>query len=180
MSAQESLTFLFNAIALGFLAIATIDLSQEIVKLYKQVFIAPQKPTSSHSQPQALPQLPDPWLLPVEETTAPTDRCLQEQPKLILLLAPASSGGEVQLGKACAVQLSTTESVKELLGGINVDTLKLRPARKLAKLLGIAQKIDGKDQNLEFLKKQIKLKLQQERLLLPEVGAELKLELLAS
>lgn len=168
MSAQQSLTFLFDAIAIGFITIATIDLSREIIRLYQQVFVTPTQPTLSYSQPQALLRLPEEWTLPVEETTAPTDRCLQEQPKLVLLLAPASSGGEAQLGKACAVQPSTTESVKELLGSINVDTLKLRPARKLAKLLGIAQKVNGRDQKLDWLRAQIQAKFQQGTLLQPK------------
>ena len=34
-------------------------------------------------------------------------------------------------------------------------------ARKIAKVLGIAQKVNGKDQKLGFLVSQIKLKLQQ-------------------
>lgn len=177
MSAQQSLTFLFDAIALGFIAIATIDLSQEIIKLYQQVFVTPQQPPLTNSQPQALLQLPDPWLLPLEETTAPVKRCLQEQPKPILLLAPAQAVEEVRLSRACAVQPSTTELVKELLEGINVDTLKLRPARKLAKLLGIAQKVNGRDQTLAFLRSQIKLKFQQS--LQPEVAFDLREKLIA-
>lgn len=170
MSAQQSLTFLFDAIALSFLTIATIDLSREIIALYKQVFVTQQQPPSSHSQPQALPQLPDPWLLPIVDAATPSDRCLQQQPKPVLLLAPARTVDNVELSANRAIS-------KELLRDINVDTLKLREARKLAKVLGVAQKVNGRDQKLAFLRSQIKLKLQQS--LQPEIACDLREKLIA-
>lgn len=181
MSAQQLLTFLFDAIALSFTTIAAIDLSQKIIKLYRQVFIAPQQPTSTISQAQALPQLPDPWLLSVEDTADPADRCLQQQPKPVLLLAQAKAiapyrsrrVGEAQSLGQCRGKL------EELLVGIDIDKLQMRPARKLAKLLGIPQKINGKDQKLAFLRGQIKSKLQETRSLQPEVIAAVREELIA-
>lgn len=119
MFAQQSLTFLFNAIALSFIAIATIELSQDIIKLYQQVFVAPQQPPSANSHAQVLPQLPDPWLLPIETIAAPADRDIQQQPKPVLLLAPARTVDNVELSANRAIS-------KELLRDINVDTLKLR------------------------------------------------------
>lgn len=181
MSVQQSLTFLFDAIALSFLTIATIDLSREIIALYKQVFVTQQQPPSSHSQPQALPQLPDPWLLPIVDAATPSDRCLQEQPKPVLLLAPALAMGEEQSSRGGKVRSpgQCEEKLEELLVGVDIDKLQLRPARKLAKLLGIAQKINGKGQKLTFLRGQIKLKLQETQSLQPEVIAQLRAELVA-
>lgn len=173
MYAQESLTFLFDTLALGFIFIATIDLSREIITLYKQTFVARQKPTLlTNPQSQQLSQLPDPWLLPTAEAIAPVELA-QVRPKPILLLAPALAVEEVKVSANRATS-------KEVLRDIDVDSLKLREARKLAKSLGIAQKINGKDQNLKFLKNQIELKLQQGRVLNPEITAQLKEELIAS
>lgn len=180
MSAQESLTFLFDAIALSFIAIATIDFSREIIKLYKQVFITPTQPPSNNSQSQVLSQLPDPWLLPVEDTAAPIDRGIPEQPKPVLLLAPALAMGEERsnsVGKAQSPGQQET-TIEELLVGVDLDRLQLRLARKLAKVLGISQKINGRDQKLTFLRGQIKLKLQEMRSLQPEVVSAVK-ELMA-
>lgn len=182
MSAQESLTFLFDAITLSFIAITTIDLSQEIVKLYQQVFITPQQPPSTNSQAQVLSQLPDPWLLSVEEITAPSDRCLQQQPKPVLLLAPAKAISEGRLSSSTIVEQLRDRSISTLEGllAVNLDTIKLRQARKIAKRLKIAQKVNGKDQKLDWLKAQIKAKVQQEQSLKAEVVAVLREELIAS
>ena len=72
-----------------------------------------------------------------------------KQQKHLRLLPPAK-----------AIDVSNPE-FKDLLRGVNLDKLKLRQARKIAKVLGIAQKVNGKDQKLDFLRSQIKLKLQQ-------------------
>lgn len=179
MSAQQSLTFLFDAIALSFIAIATIDFSREIIALYKQVFVTPQHPHSSYSQAQVLAQLPDPWLLPVEEISAPSDRGIQQQPKPVLLLAPALAMGEERSHSTIAEQssarsISTLEGLLPAVNAVNLDTIKLRQARKIAKMLKIAQKVNGKDRKLDWLKAQIKAKLQQERSLQPEVLAAVR------
>lgn len=169
MSAQESLTFLFDAIALSFIAIAVIDLGREIVALYKQVFAVPQI-SSPANQLQPLPQLPDPWLTPVE-AVAPA-QITPARPKPMLLLAPVKVVDDAKLS-------DRQPTAKELLGDIDVDKVKLREARKIAKVLGIAQKVNGRDQNLTFLRGQIKLKLQQERSLSSEVVIVAKSELVA-
>ncbi len=168
MSAQESLTFLFDAIALSFIVIVTIDLSREIIALYKQTFITPQQPILPTSQPQQLSQLPDPWLLPTAEVLA-SAKLTQVQPKPIPLLAQALAVDEVQLSTA-------QSTIEDLLIGVDVNTLKLRQARKIAKALGIAQKVNGRDQKLEFLRNQIKLKLQQAKF---EIVQSVAQELLA-
>lgn len=181
MSAQESLTFLFDAIACGFITIAVIDLSQEIIALYKQVFVAPIQLPLTNSKPQALQQLPDPWLLPQEEALTPSDRSIPEQPKPVLLLAPALAMGEEQLSSVGEVQSPGQQEItlEELLLGVDLDKLQLRPARKIAKVLGIAQKVRGRDQKLGFLRGQIKLKLQEMHSLQPEVVAAVREELIA-
>ena len=50
-------------------------------------------------------------------------------------------------------------TLKELLQGINIDTLQLRPARKICGRLGIQQKVNSKDAPLSWLRAQIKAKL---------------------
>ena len=48
------------------------------------------------------------------------------------------------------------ETIGELLSGVDLDKLQLRPARKIAGKLGIQQKVNGKDQPLSWLRAQIK------------------------
>lgn len=159
MSTQELLTFLFKAIALGFITIASMDFGTRLVVAYKQVSIAsvPPKKQPSIQQlptqlprsgiPQTLPQLPDPWLLlPVAENLQPLqlpsteffkgeDKAkiaskillIHEQQKHLRLLPPAK-----------ALNVSNPE-LEDLLRGVDLDKLKLRQARKIAKVLGIAQ-----------------------------------------
>lgn len=47
-------------------------------------------------------------------------------------------------------------SLEELLSEVDLDHLKLRPARKIASRLGITQKVNSKDQPLSWLRAQIK------------------------
>ena len=57
----------------------------------------------------------------------------------------------------------------DLLQAVDLNRLKLRQARKIAKVLGIAQKVNGRDQKLAFLVSQIKSKLQQAKAEIVEV-----------
>ena len=50
--------------------------------------------------------------------------------------------------------------VVEIASELDIDNLKLRPARKLAAALKIKQKVNGKDQPLPWLRAQIKKALQ--------------------
>ncbi len=70
--------------------------------------------------------------------------------------------------------------LEDLLRGLDLDKLKLRQARKVAKVLEIAQKVNRRDQKLAFLVSQIKAKLQQETLLQPELMKLVNEALLAS
>ncbi len=177
MSAQELLTYLFNAIALGFLTIAAIDFATRSVAVYNQVTVASKSPLTNIQQPliqlplAAIPekqtQLPDPWLLPLtNKRELALIKLVQTKQKPLQLLPPAK---ETSIGVA--------SQLEDLLLIVNIDKLKLREARKIAKVLGIAQKVNGKDQKLDFLRSQIKLKLQQERSL--EVVVAVKAELIA-
>ena len=158
MSNQELLTYLFNAIALGFLFIASMDLCTRILALYREVFVhnnnQAQQPTdltlATHQQ-QELPQIPDPWLLPSLPLNTIVSVNLEQKELVLRLLPPA---------KESAVVIPNPVS-KEMLAAIDLGKLKLREARKIAKVLGIAQKVNGRDQKLDFLKSQIKLRLQQ-------------------
>ncbi len=57
-------------------------------------------------------------------------------------------------------QISPT--LEQLLLGIDLDKLQLRPARKIAGRLNIQQKVNGKDQPLGFLRAQIKKRLSEQ------------------
>ncbi len=163
MSTQELLTFLFNAIALGSIIIALMDFGTRLVTAYKQVSIASislkkqlpirQLPTQLPLtvNPQELPQLPDPWLsLPVEKTLV-SIKLVQKEQKHLRLLPPAK---EIKTG-------DPLELADNLLEEIDLNKMKLRKVRKVAKVLGIAQKAKGRDVTLVLLLSQIKLKLQQ-------------------
>ncbi len=176
MSNQELLTYLFNAIALGFLAIAAIDFGTRAVAAYNHVKVASNSPLpnvqlslaqlSSPATLQKFPQLPDPWLLPlpVGESIASLKLVQKEQKHLRLLPSIKETGIVIE------------PILKDLLLEISIDKLKLRQARKIAKVLGIAQKVNGRDQKLEFLISQIKSKLQQTK---SEIVEAVRQELIA-
>ena len=169
MSTQELLTFLFNAIAISFITIASIDFGTRLVVAYKQVSIALDSPLTNPQQssgqlpltakPEELGQLPDPWLLPLQDKgkIVPSTNLAQREQKHLRLLPP---------GKIINV---SDPDFKELLQAVNLDKLKLRQARKIAKVMGIAQKVNGRDQKLAFLINQIKSKLQQAKAEIVEV-----------
>lgn len=63
------------------------------------------------------------------------------------------------------IQIDTVtqrQSLEEMLNSVELDTLQLRPARKIASQLGIKQKVHGKDQPLSWLRAQIKKRLEEE------------------
>ncbi|PSB25946.1 hypothetical protein [Chlorogloea sp. CCALA 695] len=150
MSTQELLTFLFNAIALGFIIIASMDFGTRLVTAYKQVSSTSNSPSTSTQKPisklplavkqQELGQLPDPWLLPVQDKgeIVPLTNLAQGEQKHLRLLPPAKT-----------INVFNPE-LEDLLRGVDLDKLKLRQARKIAKVLGIAQKVNGRDQKLAF------------------------------
>ncbi len=149
------------AIALGFLIIAAIDFGTRAVAVYNQVKVTSLSPLTNIEKPptqlpltatpKELPQLPDPWLLPlpVEESIVGV-KPLQKEQKHLRLLPSAKE-----------TSIAVAPQLEDLLIEIDLDKLKIRQARKIAKALGIAQKVNGRDQKLAFLVSQIKSKLQQ-------------------
>jgi len=155
MSAQEFLTLLFNASAIAFITIATLDFISGLMPLMPRY----KMPVASR-KPKPLPLLPDPWTLPIDEIASVTvqpQQTAQTQHQPVLLLLPPVNEASLQTLLPTVAELK----LDQLLSHINIDKLQLRPARIIAKALNIAQKINGRDQTLSFLRHQIKVKLQQ-------------------
>lgn len=109
--------------------------------------------------------LPDPWILsPDEVLPLPLSGQRPTSQLKPLLLLP---------------QLTIESNLDELLSAIDIDKLPLRRARQIAKALGIAQKVNKKDQPISWLRAQIKAKLQQPQEL-PTTAILAVRELLAS
>lgn len=163
MNAQDFLTFLFEVIALGFIALMTLDFITELMPSLKMPQASPSQLSifDIELEPELLFTLLDPWTLPVDELAEITEpepfKNAQHQHKPLLLLPQAQ---EV-VAKRSPATASAKSKLDELLVGVDLDKLQLRPARKIAKALGIAQKINGVDRKLDFLRAQIRSKLQQ-------------------
>ncbi len=98
----------------------------------------PQQPSGQlplTAKPEELGQLPDPWLLPLQDKgrIVPLTNLAQGEQKHLRLLPPAKT-----------INVFSPE-LEDLLRGVDLDKLKLRQARKIAKVLGIAQKVNGRD-----------------------------------
>ncbi|MBW4638125.1 MAG: hypothetical protein KME05_07795 [Gloeocapsa sp. UFS-A4-WI-NPMV-4B04] len=112
-----------------------------------------------HLQPENIAiasMLPDPWMLPLDEVAeiATHKRCSASKSKPLLLL-PQSD-----VVTTSSLQLNAEPTLDELFSGIDIDKLQIRLARKIAKELGISQKVNGRDQKLSWLRARIKAKLQ--------------------
>lgn len=156
MNAQDFLTFLFDAIALSFLTIATIDFITGLMPRLKISSISPGQLNLFDHKPKPLPLLPDPWILPLDEVAEIfiPQHCPLDESKPLLLLPQAD------VVAASSVPITAEPTLDELFSGIDIDKLQLRLARKIAKALGISQKVNGRDQKLSWLKAQIQAKLQ--------------------
>ena len=163
MSMQDFLTYLFNAIALSFIAITTLDFIRGLMLRKHDLIISPGQLSLFNIKPEPLPQLPDPWEQPTGEVIVQPSQSPPQLEQKLLLLSPAT----------------TEPNLSELLTSIDIDRLQIRPARKIAKALGIAQKVNGRDQPLSWLRLQIKAKLHQLQEL-PLDAIEAVRELLAS
>lgn len=157
MNAQDFLTFLFDAIALSFLTIATIDFTTGLMPRLKICPISPGQLSLFDCKREPLPLLPDPWTLPIDEVISRPQHqyCSSSQLKPLLLLPPAKETS------ASSVPITAELTLNELFSSIDIDKLQLRLARKIASSLGISQKANGRDQKLSMLRAQIKAKLQQ-------------------
>ena len=101
--------------------------------------------------------LPDPWILPLDEALSRPQLGQRAASQLKpLLLLP---------------QVTAESNLDELFSNIDIDKLPLQQARKIAKALGIAQKVNKKDQPISWLRAQIKAKLQQPQLSTTEILA---------
>ncbi len=179
MTTQEFLTFLIDAIALSFLALLVTDFIAGLIEIARtsatssqQMLTADEIAKIFDAEPEIeqilVPDLPDPWYLPVNnevrEIAAPIT--LVPQIQVPLLLLPS------------AEPVSLPHQDDELLHRIDFDKLQLRSARKIAKVLEIPQKVNGRDQKLSDLKFGIEMKLQQPHLLPQNIVEEVR-ELIA-
>lgn len=154
---QDLLTALAELIVFGFTVIFLFDLAialnncwiasaQKLSSTYQ--IEAPAATLQSQSENKDFTSiLPDPWTLPLDEVL-PLPQSGQRpinqlKPKPLLLLP----------------QVIAESNLDELFS--NIDKLPLRRARKIAKALGIAQKVNKKDQPISWLRAQITAKLQQ-------------------
>lgn len=155
---QDLLTALAELIVFGFTVVFLLDLA---IALNNCWIASAQKLPSPHQRQEAAtlqsqPEskdftsiLPDPWTLPLDEVLPlpPLGQRPTSQLKLKpLLLLP---------------QVIAESNLDDLLSAIDIDKLTLGRARKIAKALGIAQKVNKKDQPISWLRAQIKAKLQQ-------------------
>ena len=172
---QDLLTALAELIFFGFAIIFLLDLA---ITLNNCWIASAQKLPLPHQievpaatfqiQPKSkdlFSVLPDPWILPLDEVLSKplSGQRATSQLKPLLLLP----------------QNTAEPNLDELLSTINIDKLQLRQARKIAKALGIAQKVNKKDQPISWLRAQIKAKLQQPQEL-PTTAILAVRELLAS
>ena len=92
----------------------------------------------------------------IEEPTAVIEEALIEdrEPQLVSTIVeePASVVEDTP-------ESLSEPTIEELLQDIDLDTLQLRPARKICGKLGIQQKVKGKDAPLSWLRAQIKGRL---------------------
>lgn len=91
------------------------------------------------------PTLPDPWEA--------------EEPMIITQALSSNFEEEAEVEILSPQSQHHAPTLEELLEGIDLDTIPLRPARKIAGKLGIAQKVKGKDVPLAWLRAQIKSRL---------------------
>ncbi len=150
---QALLTASIELLFFAFSAIFLLDLAIALKKCWVASAHTPQTQPEKKEYVQVLP---DPWTLPLEPVVSKPQR----QPfsaihsKSMLLLLPAK---EI----SASLPTITKSTLSELFLEVDIDKLQLRAARKIAKALGIAQKVNKKDQPISWLRAQIKTKLQQ-------------------
>ena len=174
---QDLLTALAELIVFGFTVIFLLDLAialnncwtasaQKLPSLHQIEAIAATFQIQPKSKDLSL-VLPDPWILPLDEVLSKPQlgqRAASQLKLKPLLLLP---------------QVTAEPNLDELFSAIDIDKLPLRRARQIAKALGIAQKVNKKDQPISWLRAQIKAKLQQPQEL-PTTAILAVRELLAS
>jgi hypothetical protein len=95
----------------------------------------------------------------------------EPQPHPTLALPPAKARkhnttapltNPVLITPAPKPELTVVPSVADSLKDIDIDHLSLRQARKVARVLGIQQKVNGKDKPVKFLRAEIKQRTKEE------------------
>lgn len=165
---QDLLVSLVELIVISFILIMLFDFIIGLVHLARtvqsqsKVQIEPEAIAPAAITPMRKPlkslELPDPWTLPsvalaISQRLAPP---AQSQIQPLLLLPQAK-----EITAQPPLQALTKPALDELLTGVDLETLKLRPARKIASALGVAQKVNRKDLPIEWLRAQIKKRLEQ-------------------
>lgn len=100
--------------------------------------------------------------IPNEEVENLTQNLWDDQ----LLTIAEALGSEFDPEPELEIELTDIQhqepKLEDLLREIDLDTLQLRPARKICGQLGIQQKINGKDAPLSWLRSQIKSRFSEE------------------
>ncbi|GAB1540341.1 hypothetical protein NUACC21_30100 [Scytonema sp. NUACC21] len=174
MNAQDFLTLLLDAIALSFIVIVAFDFiifisiaiqhqkpATQSLGQFSILEIPPSNELLTEPLcPIEMEAIPDPWMLSSVEYCQNEPEPTTVQPQLLL---PSSTVEAEQLTieaenkqQPNVIEMAhhksaippipeTTALVDKLLQGINIEKLQLRPARKIAKALNIAQKVQGKN-----------------------------------
>lgn len=174
MNAQDLLTYALDVLVLGFIAIATIDFTTGLVQLWQTETVLPSQVSLFDAQPQMELQPTEEVQPAIELATSFLD-VVSPEPAPTMKEPPA----QPQRSQPYTAPEAAPPSLEEILQNVDLETLPIRPARKIARALGIAQKVNGKDQPLSWLRAQIKAKLQQPQEV-PPAAIEAVLDLLAS
>jgi len=89
-------------------------------------------------------------------SSALADNPWNDQPITIAEALGVKVDPEAELSSSMPESSSPGPTLEELLLGLDLDTLQLRPARKICGRIGIQQKVNGKDAPLSWLRAQIK------------------------
>lgn len=164
---SDLLVSLLELIVISFIGIMVFDFVDGLVHLARsvqsqsKVQIEPEAITLEAITPMTEPLsplgLPDPWTLPSEVPTISQGLAPAQSRMKPLLLLPQAK----EISTQPPLQALTKPALDELLIGVDLETLKLRPARKIASALGLAQKVNRRDLPLEWLRAQIKKRLEQ-------------------
>jgi hypothetical protein len=152
--------------------------SPDSVALFQEEFqspyeMSPRLPISA--SPRLLRETVAPEPTVIEVAATPQESSRDEELKANIW-EPATALVEVPIASKEPEQVPLEESARvedapesqieptleQLLEGIDLNKLQLRPARKIASRLNIAQKVGGKDQPLGFLRAQIKTRLNEQ------------------
>jgi hypothetical protein len=118
---------------------------------------------SQQTEPTASIPLEKAMAAPTSEmSVGETSVCVAWSSELPSTMAKALSSEfepEPELESSTLESANQELTLEELLLGIDLDTLQLRPARKICSRLGIQQKVNSKDAPLSWLRAQIKAKL---------------------